>query len=412
MNGVIPKKEQLDFLDWELGVFFHFGIRTFFEGHKDWDLKEMSISAFNPTRLDCESWLKTIKEAGANYAIFVCKHHDGFCNWPSKYTNYSVANTPWKDGKGDVVREFVDACRKYDMRVGLYYSPAEFGSNTKNGKEYDDYFVNQISELLSNYGKIDYLWFDGCGSEDHEYDTVRIVKAIRELQPNILLFNMWDPDTRWVGNESGVAHYPNFNVVNSLDFSVQTDMKDNLGEYRFLPVECDCRIRYSNWFYSENDEHTLKSVDELMGIYYYSVGRGANLLINIAPDRNGLLTEADSNRFTEFGNEIKRRFCSPINNVTINHIENIYQLQFSENKLVNHLIIEENIENCENVQKFKVLAYPTEYGAPITIFNGFTIGHKLIIEFATINTSKLEIIIEETNQKEKLKKASAYLCCK
>lgn len=160
---IMPSARQIEFLDWEFGVFFHFGIRSFYPGHKDWDDKPMDVSAFNPDRLDCDDWIRTVCDAGAKYAILVCKHHDGFANWPTKYSDYSVANAPWKDGKGDVVREFVDACRKYDMKVGLYYSPAQWGGQIafKNGKEYDDYFINQISELLTGYGKIDYLWFDG-----------------------------------------------------------------------------------------------------------------------------------------------------------------------------------------------------------------------------------------------------------
>ena len=196
MSKIIPTKQQLSFLDWEMGAFFHFGIRTFYEGHRDWDGKAMDLKAFLPTGLDCENWIRTIKEAGLTYAILVCKHHDGFANWPSKYTEYSVANTPWKDGKGDVVQEFVAACRKYDIKVGLYYSPAEAGFQERSPKEHDDYFISQIGELLSNYGKIDYLWFDGCGSEGHEYDKKRIITAIRSLQPEILIFGMWDPDTR------------------------------------------------------------------------------------------------------------------------------------------------------------------------------------------------------------------------
>ena len=191
MANVTIKKEQLDFLNWEFGVFFHFGIRTFYEGHYDWDGIEMPLEGFNPDEIDCDSWIKTVKESGAKYAILVCKHHDGFANWPSKYTEYSIKNTPYKNGNGDVVRLFVDACRKYGIKVGLYYSPAQFGSKDMNGKEYDDYFINQISELLTEYGKIDYLWFDGCGSEGHEYDKPRIVNAIRSCQPDIIIFNIF-----------------------------------------------------------------------------------------------------------------------------------------------------------------------------------------------------------------------------
>lgn len=306
-----PTEKQKAFLNWEFGVFFHFGIRTFYEGHQDWDLKPMPLEGFQPSELDCRQWIRESKDAGAKYAILVCKHHDGFANWPSKYTQYNVGNTPWKDGKGDVVREFTDACREYGLKVGLYYSPAEFGSKDVGHKDYDNYFISQISELLTQYGKIDYLWFDGCGSENHQYDTVRITKEIRRMQKDILIFNMWDPDTRWVGNESGMAPMPNHNVVTDLDISIRTDRKDPLNQSLYLPAECDFMLR-DKWFYSDSNEDQIKGLDELMGLYYYSVGRGANLLLNIGPDRRGLLPEADVQRLREFGAEIRRRFSNPI----------------------------------------------------------------------------------------------------
>ncbi len=403
------RKEQLDFLDWELGVFFHFGIRTFYEGHTDWDMKEMPLDAFNPTELDCEKWIKTIKEAGAKYAILVCKHHDGFANWPSKYTEYSVANTPWKDGKGDVVREYVDACRKYDIKVGLYYSPAQFGSEEMDSKQYDDYFINQISELLTNYGKIDYLWFDGCGSENHQYDTFRITKEIRRMQPEILIFNMWDPDTRWVGNESGYVRMPNNNIVKDLNFSVQTDKLDQLETERFLPSECDCRMRLENWFYSENDLHTLKSLDELMGMYYGSIGRGANLLLNIGPDRRGLLPDEDAARFVEFGKKVKETFANPIagmDKTTKN--ENTFTVEIGEHTVVNHVVIEEEMASSEHIEAFSVYAYPFSYGKPILMYQGTTVGHKHICKFPSIRTTKLDIVIEKENAPYTIKDINVY----
>ena len=351
------KKEQLDFLDWEFGVFFHFGIRTFNEGHRDWD-----ISA--------------VKQAGAKYAVLVCKHHDGFANWPSAYTDYSVKNTPWKNGAGDVVREFVDACRRYEIRIGLYYSPAQFGSAQMNGKEYDDYFISQIRELLTGYGKIDYLWFDGCGSEGHRYDTSRIIREIRSCQPEILIFNMWDPDTRWVGNEAGVADSPNPLVV---DFD---------GRPRFLPTECDCRMRAENWFYSDADEATVKSPDELMGLYYYSVGRGANLLVNIGPDRRGRLPEADKRALLAFGEQVRDRFSEPIP----------CRAAAGEKKLtleceaqpVDHVILSEEI-TADEITSFTVRAYPAPYGAPVSVHAGTTIGHKAICRFPALRTGRVEI---------------------
>ncbi len=390
-----PKKEQLEFLDWEFGVFFHFGIRTFNESHKDWDMKPMELSSFNPTDLDCEEWIKTIHDAGAKYAVLVCKHHDGFANWPSSYTDYSVKNTPWKNGKGDIVREYVDACRKYNIKIGLYYSPAQFGSAKMNGKEYDDYFINQIRELLTNYGEINYLWFDGCGSEGHEYDTNRIVAEIRKCQPKILLFNMWDPDTRWIGNEAGVAPTPNKLNVASLDFSINTDEKNLLDEYRFLPAECDCRMRLENWFFSENDENTVKSLDELMGLYYYSVGRGANLLINIGPDRKGRLPEKDKNAILEFGAKIRENFSDYIPCKVTN--ENKKLTLETDSQLINHAILSEEITS-EEIEYFEIKAYPVPYGPPITVYKGSTIGHKAICQFPAIKTNKIEICFDRNKK--------------
>ena len=390
------KKEQLEFLNWEFGVFFHFGIRTFNEGHKDWDMKEMSLSTFNPTELDCDEWIKAVRDAGAKYAILVCKHHDGFANWPSAYTEYSVKNTPWKDGKGDVVREYVDACRKYGVKVGLYYSPAQFGSKDMVSTDYDDYFINQIRELLTNYGKIDYLWFDGNGSENHKYDTDRIVAEIRKCQPEILIFNMWDPDTKWVGNESGVAHSPNKLTVGALDFSINKDIQDLLEEPLFLPTECDCRMRLTNWFYSDNDVDTVKSVDELMGLYYYSVGRGSNLLINIGPNREGKLPKEDEEALLKFGEQIRKNFASSIACEVTEEEKKLTMTM--PHQLVNHVVLSEEIDpDCE-IESFEIKVYPYYYGIPVTVYRGTTIGHKAICQFPAIRTEKVEVVFDKNKK--------------
>ena len=393
------KKEQLDFLNWEFGVFFHFGIRTFYEGHKDWDMKAMPLDGFNPSGLDCGQWMRVIKEAGAKYAILVCKHHDGFANWPSGYTEYSVANTPWKNGNGDVVKEFTDACREYGIKTGLYYSPAEFGSKDKINTDYDEYFISQISELLTNYGKIDYLWFDGCGSEGHEYDTRRIIKAIRGLQPDILIFNMWDPDTRWVGNEDGYANMPNSLYAESTDFSVLTETKEALGAEKFLPAECDFMMRERNWFYSDADEDTVKSLDELIGIYHYSVGRGANMLINIGPGRDGLLPKKDSERLTELGNYIKKAFANPIP-FELSESGDSYICKLKAPGLVNCCVLQEHEENLGITGRFSIKAYPRHSGTPITVYESKTIGHKAVCPFPPFFAKKIEITIEKTKSGE------------
>ena len=389
------KKEQLEFLQWEFGVFFHFGIRAFYEGHKDWDMKPMDLSVFDPKELDCEEWIRTVWDAGGKYAVLVCKHHDGFANWPSAYTEYSVKNTPFNNGRGDIVREFVDACRKYGIKVGLYYSPAQFGSAELSAKEYDDYFINQIRELLTNYGKIDYLWFDGCGSENHVYDTNRIVKEIRACQPQILLFNMWDPDTRGVGNEAGIAHSPNYLMVDELDFSVMTEERGALAQAKFLPVECDCRMRLDNWFYSDSDVDTVKSVDELMGLYYYSVGRGSNLLLNIGPDRRGKLPERDKAALLAFGKIIREFTCDLISCREETGEKKLTLLL--DSCLVNHVILEEEVSTNE-IEQFEIQVYPYPYGAPVTVYRGTTIGHKAICPFPTIRTAKVDILFDKNKK--------------
>ena len=402
-----PSEKQLEFLSWELGVFFHFGIRTFYEGHRDWDGKVMPLSGFNPTALDCESWIKTVHDAGFKYAILTAKHHDGFANWPSKYSKYHVGLTPWKDGDGDVVEEFVSACRKYDIKVGLYYSPAEAEFKKCEPKEYDDYFIAQISELLENYGEIDYLWFDGNGAEGHEFDRPRIIKAIRGLQPGILIFNMWDPDVRWVGNEGGAAGVMNSNVVEDVDFSTLTSEKEKLDRVQFLPSESDFMMRFSNWFYSEYDTHTVKSLEELVGLYYHSVGCGSNFLVNIGPDRRGLLPEVDALRLLEFGREIAGRFSNPIS-AELRTEEDGVTIILEREQLVNHVILAEDLSQGESIEEFMVHVKSERIEEPICLYIGKAVGHKRIITFPTIAAKELIIEVVKSDKIFSLKQAEAF----
>lgn len=401
-----PTKRQLEFQDWEFGLFIHFGIRTFYEGHIDWDGIYMPPDAFNPENLDCGQWISTAKKAGMKYAVLTAKHHDGFANWQSKYTDYSVASTPWKNGKGDVVKEFLDACRKYDMRAGLYYSPADFTILGKNkiSKEYDDYIFGQIGELITNYGKIDLLWFDGCGSEKHEYDWGRIIPDIRQKQPDAIIFNMGEPDYRWIGNEAGIAPAPCYNAVDTLSFSIQTDRLDKLDNFVWLPAECDMRMREANWFFSEKDEQTVKSVDELLGCYYYSIGRGTNLLLNIGPDRGGLLPEKDGRRLLEFGNEISKRFSSPLATIKdcVNE-GNRWVFSLPEATLLDHVILMENIVFGEAIESFRICAAPHPYGSAVTVYEGRSVGHKAICCFPAVKTCKLYLEIIESKAEPALR---------
>ena len=399
----LPTKRQKEFLDWELGVFFHFGLRTF-NDMKDCDKLQQDINTFNPENLDCEQWIKTIKEAGAKYAVFTAKHHDGFALWPSKYTEYSVKNAPWKNGNGDVVREFVDACRKYDINVGIYYNPSQWGMENVSREEYNQYVIDQASELLSNYGKIDYIWFDGAGSEEHEYDVPRLVKAIRGHQPEIMIFNMWDPDTRWIGNEAGFAPMHNSNIVKALNKSIYTKNKDKLNEEKFLAGECDCLMSGDgwNWFYNETSNR-LKSVDELMGMYMYSVGRGSNMLINIGPDRRGLISEEHRKRFLDFGKAIRKLTENPVaDNSCVSYEDNKYIVTLPKSALVNTVILEEEYAQ-DFIENFDIGLVPEFNSKSQRVFIGETVGHKRICTFPAMYSDKVIINTDKEASCDRIK---------
>ena len=420
---MIGTNKQLDFLSWEFGAFFHFGIRSFYPGHKDWDGIEMPAEGFDPAELDCEQWIKTVKAAGATYAILTCKHHDGFALWPSAYSRYSVANSPWRDGQGDVVREFTDACRKHGLKVGLYYSPAQWGSHAipfENGKAYDDYFINQIGELLTGYGKIDYLWFDGCGSEGHEYDRARIVAEIHRMQPEILTFcdPEWTPGVRWVGNEDGYASLNNPLVVSSTDFSELAKEAQLLSEAAFLPSECDCKLR-ATWFYDLNEE-TIKSVDELFGMYEMSVGHGSNFLLNIGPDSRGLLPEADVKQVLALGERIRAAYGTPANYTALTQNGNVYTVEHAEHKngdwilpkpdrLINRVVLQEDLIKGQSIEAFRIYAYLPHYKHKrILVYEGRTVGHKVICPIGAIRASKLEVEITQWQGEHCLTDVKAY----
>ena len=399
----LPTERQKEFLDWEFGVFFHFGLRTF-NDMKDCDKLHQDPETFNPTELDCEQWIKTIKEGGAKYAVFTAKHHDGFALWPSKYTDYSVKNSPWKKGNGDVVQEFVDACRKYDIKVGIYYNPSQWGMENMDNDKYNQYVIDQASELLSNYGKIDYIWFDGAGSEEHQYDVPRIVQAIRTLQPEIMIFNMWDPDTRWIGNEAGFAPMYNSNIVKSLNKSVYTSDKDKLEEEMFLAGECDCLMSGNgwNWFYNETNNR-LKSVDELMGMYMYSVGRGSNILLNIGPDRRGLISDEHKKRFLDFGKAVKKLTENPIaDNSCVSYEDNKYIITLPKSALVNTVILEEEYAE-DYIENFDIGLIPEFNSKSHRVFIGETVGHKRICTFPALHSDKVIIRTDKKASPDRLK---------
>ena len=309
---VVPSPQQLAWQDGEITVFIHFGVNTFSD--REWGDGSEDPKIFNPTRLDARQWVRAAKAGGAKLLILTAKHHDGFCLWPSKYTEHSVKNSPWRDGKGDVVREFADACRAEGIKMGLYLSPWDRHEKTYgDSPAYNKYYLNQLTELLSNYGPVAEVWFDGAcgegaGGKRQEYDWAAIHAKVRELQPDALMFSDAGPDIRWIGNEKGIAGKTCWSTVdpglvpyagfNGPGIQRALQIGDPRGTV-WRPGECDVSIR-PGWFWHKAEDDKVRSVDNLVDLYFKSVGRNSLLLLNIPPNTDGLLSETDVRRMAEF----------------------------------------------------------------------------------------------------------------
>ena len=294
--GAVPSYRQMEWYKREKSAFFHFGINTFTS--KEWGDGTDSPKLFNPQKLDCRQWIRAVKEAGFKAAIITAKHHDGFCLWPSKYTDYSVKSSPYKDGKGDIVKEFTDACHEYGIKAGIYLSPWDRHEKSYGTKEYNDYYANQLTELMTNYGKIYECWWDGAGSKEADYDWARWSYIVRNLQPDCVIFGSLGAtdfvESRWIGNESGSSSQACWATINP-DALRTENVKDlnsgHFGGERFIPAEADTSVR-PGWFYHEEQDNMVKSPSELFKYWFNSVGTNAGMLLNIPPDKNGLLMKA------------------------------------------------------------------------------------------------------------------------
>ena len=307
--NVRPSARQLAWQELEFIAFIHFTINTFTD--KEWGNGTEDPAIFNPTQLDTRQWVRVCKDAGMKMIILTAKHHDGFCLWPSKYTEHSVKNSPWKNGRGDVVRELADACRQAGLKLGLYLSPWDRHEPTYgNTVKYNKFYKNQLRELLTNYGEISEVWFDGAKGKDAKdmvYDWPGYYAIIRKLQPDAVIFN--GLDIRWVGNERGYARESEWSVMNRNDkhFGFINPQQKDLGSLEALgdgenliwyPAETDVSIR-PGWFYHASQDDKVKSLEKLLDIYYISVGRNTVLLLNLPPDRRGLIHENDVQRLRE-----------------------------------------------------------------------------------------------------------------
>ncbi|WP_411553006.1 alpha-L-fucosidase [Paenibacillus lautus] len=400
-----PSPQQLAWQDMELGMFCHFGMNTFCD--QEWGDGTDSAEIFNPEQLDARQWARTAKRAGFKYLVLTAKHHDGFCLWPTKTTDYSVKSSPWRGGKGDVVREVADACREEGLQFGLYLSPWDRHEPCYPDKEaYDDFYAEQLTELLTGYGPLVEVWFDGAGSQGREYDWNRIIGLVDQYQPDAMVFNMGRPTIRWVGNEDGVAPYPCWNTATTARESMFTsDMMTWMeGTPAWVPAECDVPIRKRHWFWHPDDEASLRSLEDVLDIYYRSVGHGATLLLNISPDNRGLLPEVDVERVIEFGDEIRRRFGQPVGQTSGEGTELLLKLEYIQP--VNHVIIMEDIAHGERVREYVLEAY--SQGEWKELVRGSAIGHKKIDRFDTVETDQLRVRILSSVEQPLIRNLAAY----
>jgi len=437
--GPVPTENQIRWQEMEYYAFVHFSLNTY--TNQSWGYGNEDINLFNPEKLNCRQWARICKEAGMKGIILTAKHHGGFCLWPSDYTEYSVRNAPWKDGKGDVVRELADACKEYDLKLGIYLSPWDRNCEDYGKPEYITYFRNQLTELLTNYGEIFEVWYDGAnggtgyygGANENRqidrttyYDWKNTYKLVRGLQPNIVIWNDGGDraDLRWVGTEGGYVGETNWSLLNATG-DVPYDMLHYGVENGdlWVPAEVNTSIR-PEWFYHPAEDEKVKSLPKLMDTYYNSIGHNGTLLLNFPIMPNGLIHPKDEKAVLDFAKAVKEVFA--VNLVKKAQVEatnvrgnsrkfeaakaideenetywatddNVIQasmaIDFGQSITFNRFLAQEYIRLGQRVKAFKLEALVD--GNWKEIAKATTIGHKRILRFPTIESTKIRFTITD-----------------
>lgn len=440
--GPVPTENQLRWQDMEMYAFIHYSLNTYTD--QEWGFGNEDPKLFNPSDLDCRQWARVCKQAGMKGIIFTAKHHCGFCMWPSKYTEYSVKNSPWKNGQGDVVRELADACREEGLKFAVYLSPWDRNHQEYGKPAYVTYFRNQLRELLTQYGDIFEVWFDGANGGDGWYgganETRKIdrttyyqwpetYKMIRELQPNCLIWNDGSDrgDLRWVGTEAGNIGETNWSLLNH-DGEVTWSMLHyglETGD-SWVPGETNTSIR-PGWFYHDTENEHVKSLSKLMDTYYKSVGRNSTLLLNFPIALNGRIHPTDSLRGIAFNKMIQEVFKTDLaKKAKIKTQGNTTIIDFKKPTAFNRFVAEEDIRYGQRVKKFSLGALVDGQWQPLkdelverlrvgdgtSGMNGdglTTIGHRRIICFPTVKATKLRFTILDSKCEPIITRTSVYL---
>ncbi len=401
----VPTKPQLDWHEQEFYLFVHFGPNTFTD--KEWGHGDEPEDIFNPVNLDCRQWASVAKESGAKGIIITAKHHDGFCLWPSKFSKHTVRESKWMNGKGDVLKELSQACREYGLKFGVYISPWDRNHPQYGTAGYNDVFINMMKEIFNSYGPIWELWWDGANGEGsngkkQDYDWRRFENTVQQLSPNTVVFSDIGPHIRWIGNEKGMAGKTNWNLLDTAGFSrgtgaphTDTLNQGNSNGKNWIPAECDVSIR-PGWFYHAQEDDKVKTAEELFALYLKSVGRGANLLLNVPPDRLGLIHANDSAALMTFRKMLTTNFKDNLavrNKVKIISEDLSTTIFLKEPSEINCIVIQEAIEFGQRIQSFEILLENKD-----TIkLKGTTIGRKRILSFPRQMVRSITLQIKQTN---------------
>jgi alpha-L-fucosidase len=442
-SGPLPTPSQLEWSDLEFYLFVHFGPNTFTD--LEWGKGTEREETFHPAALDCRQWCRVAKAAGARGIIITAKHHDGFCLWPSAYSRHTVRESHCMNGKGDVLKSLSDACRAYGLRIGVYLSPWDRNHPAYGTPAYNEVFEHMMKEVVARYGPLFEFWWDGANGEGpngkkQDYDWHGFEQTLRTVAPGTVVFSDIGPDIRWVGNEEGRAGDPNWARLDTAGFTrgagappTDTLNRGNLEGKNWIPAECDVSIR-PGWFYHAKENGEVKSPQTLFGLYLRSVGRGANLLLNVPPDTLGLISPFDSAALVGFRMLRDRNFsrslldekkgkvstAEPVsalalltdkNNRTYISLGNHYaanfiEIKFPEPVAVNCLVLQEPIQMGQRIESFRVEIKEGDksYNIP-----GQTIGHKRIISFPVQRGDRIRIYVTGAKAVPLLSELDAFL---
>jgi len=427
----LPTKAQQEWADMELGVLIHYDIPVFspdFDFRKRWG-DPLDVSIFNPTMLDTDQWLSTAAAAGAKYAVLVAKHCSGFSLWQTEAHDYSVKSSPWRDGKGDIVGDFIKSCKKFGIKPGLYYSVACNGyfcvdnpgtvlsGNEDEQKAYNEMVIKQVTELWTNYGELFEIWFDG-GALPPEKGGPDVLSLLLKYQPNAVCFQgpeQFPSILRWVGNESGLAPNPCWSTTNVADGDFcgteavpEIGIGDPDGRV-WAPAETDMPNRYllsngGGWFWRAGEDDLIFEPDELLERYYTSVGSNTNLLIGMVIDDRGLVPEADVEQFTAFGKLTKERFANPLAKAGGEGTEITFY--FAQPSVINHVSIMEDISRGERIRAYAIEAEVNGEFQPVC--TGISVGHKRIERFDDIEATGVRLKILKSTDLPVIRQFAVY----